>query len=271
MRIPARADRLAVWCLAAACSLPPAPSAAAIPEACQVVAEQDGARFPVEQLDPDTRCRLGAVVNHATTVGAVGPLRTSIPPSLYEFLLDRPVLIAALGHRLGLGHYQFTAKGPDQFWGDDGEGTQGLLSLVQRTGSSRIYHIDGYHEGHVFPMVKARAVVFVNVLPVTASDGSVSVDTSLRAYTRLNDPVLSGLLWMLRPLISETVTQKLAQAFEVTTQVGNALAADFRRILQDLAALPFSDRQEQHAFIEHLQKLSERRGGPPAALPRATP
>lgn len=270
MKFPARALHPAFWCLAVACSLP-APSRAAVPEACQVAAEQDGTRFPVEQLDPDTRCRLGAVVNHATTVGAVGPLRTSIPPSLYEFLLDRPVLMAGLVHRLALGHYQFTAKGPNQFWGDDGEGTQGLLSLVQRTGSSRIYHIDGYHEGQVFPMVKARAVVFVNVLPVTSPDGAVAVDTSLRAYTRLNDPVLSGLLWMLRPLVSEAVTQKLAQAFEVTSRVGNALAADFRRILQDIASLPFSDRQEQQAFTDLLQQLSERRGGPPATSPRAAP
>lgn len=263
------ARRLLAACLAAVLSL----SAEAVwpshPGSCRITAEQGGYAFPVERLDADQSCRLGAVVNHSTTTGNVGPLRSLISPPLYEFLLDRPVLTAALVRRLGLGSYEFTARGPDQYWGNDGDGTQGLLSLVQRNGSTRIYHIDGYHEGHVFPMVKAQAVVFVKILPAASANGAAAVDTSLTAYTRLNDPVLSGLVWMLRPLVGETVTQKLALAFEVTTKVGNAIAEDAARILREAAGLPFTDPEERQSFTARLQELIQRRGAPSA--PRPTP
>ena len=268
MKRPPGAGQVLAGILALLCGLSREPAWAAPPEPCRIGAEQDGFILPLDRLDADQRCRLGAVVNHPTTTGHVGPLRTSISPSLYEFLLDRPVLIAALGHRLGLGNYEFTARGPDQYWGNDRDGTQGLLSLVQRHGGTRIYHIDGYHEGRVFPMVKAKAVIVLKIVPATSSTGGPAVDTSLTAYTQLNDPVLSGLVWMLRPLIGEAVTQKLATAFEVTSKVGNAIAEDAARTLREIAQLPFTDSEERQTFAARLQELAQRQA---AAVPRWTP
>lgn len=234
-------------------------------EPCPVAAEQGGGKFPVERLDQPTRCLLSAVANSPTTSGLVGPVRTPIPPHLYEYLLDHPPLIAALVQKLSMGNYQFTQKGAHQYWGDDGDGTQGLLSLVQHEGATRIYHIDGYHEGHVFPMVRAKAVVFLRISPVASPDGRPAVETSLTAYTKLNDPVLSGLVWVLRPLVGEAVTRKLARGFEVTNQLAAAIAQNPDRIIQDLPTLSSIDPQEQRAFMSLLHSL------PPAANAQPQP
>ncbi|MBM4134145.1 MAG: hypothetical protein FJ245_10285 [Nitrospira sp.] len=234
---------------------------------CPVAAEQGRITFPVDRLDSVSRCLVSYVADSPTTSGSVGPVRIPVPQYLYEFLLDHPSLIAALVRKMGMGNYEFADKGPNRFWGNDGDGTQGLLSLLQREGTTRIYHIDGYHEGHVFPMVRAKAVVFLKIAQTASPDGHPAVDTSLIAYTKLNDPVLSGLVWVLRPLVGDAVTRKLTRGFDVTNQLGTAISQNPDRIIQELPTLPSIAPQEQRAFIALLQTL------PPAnpSGPRLTP
>jgi hypothetical protein len=240
-------------------------------EECRLSAEQGGMTFPVEQLDTASRCRLSSVVDHPTTSGTVPPVRTPVSRQLYDYLLDHPSLTAALAQRLGLGKYEFTAKGKDQYWGNDGDGTQGLLSLIHRDGTSRMYDIDGYHEGRVFPLVRVKAVIFLKVAPVTSPDGKPAVETAFVAYTKLNDPVLSGIVWILRPLIGGAITEKLGRGFEVTKQLAGVIAGDPDRILRELPSLPLLDEQERQVFSLLLREIPQNRTAPSPPLSRQSP
>jgi hypothetical protein len=241
------------------------------PQNCTVAAEQGGVLFPVDKLDASSRCRIGAVVNGYTTSGQIGPAQTPVNSQLYEYLLDRPPLIAALTERLGLGAYQFTTRERNQFWVNDGDGTQGLLTLVYQDPAHRIYHIDGYHEGQVFPLVRAKAAVFMHIAPSTTSDGYPIVQTSLMAYTKLDDSLLAGLVRILRPMIGEAVTRKLSRGFEVTNQLGAAIAQDRERVAQQASFVPWLSMAELQTLIGWLQTVPQRTAAapptPPAPLP----
>lgn len=241
---------------------------------CIVAAEQGGVLFPVDKLNPSTRCQIAAVVNEYTTAGLIGPVQTPVTPQLYEYLLDRPPLIAALTERLGLGTYQFTARDPNQFWVNDGEGMQGLLTLVYQDPTHRIYHIDGYHEGQIFPMVRAKAIVFMMILPVTTTEGLPAVQTSLMAYTRLDASLLAGLVRLLRPLVGDGVTRKLSRGFEVTNQLGTAIAQDRERVAQQASLIPWLSAIELQTFIGWLHTVPQRTAVAPTAeapAPASTP
>lgn len=231
---------------------------------CTVAAEQGGALFPVSKLDISTRCLIEAVVSGYTTAGLIGPVQTPVTPQLYEYLLDRPPLIAALIERLGLGAYQFTAREMNQFWVNDGDGTQGLLTLVYQDPTHRIYHIDGYHEGQLFPMVRAKAIVFMMILPVTTTEGLPAVQTSLMTYTRLDASLLAGLVRILRPLVGDAVTRKLSRGFEVTNQLGAAIAQDREQVAQQASLVPWLSTTELQTLIGWLYTVP-----PHAAVPSA--
>lgn len=145
------------------------------------------------------------------------------------------------------------------------EGTQGLLSLVYQDSAHRIYHIDGYHEGQVFPMVRAKAVVFMNILPVTTTDGLPAVQTSLIAYTRLDTTLLAGLVRILRPLIGEAVTRKLSRGFEVTNQLGTAIARDRDRVVQQASLVPWLSITDLQTLIGWLYTVPQRAAATPTA------
>ena len=259
-------------CLLAVCWLSGSAPAAAAPSGarCTVSAEQGGVLFPVDKLDAPTRCRISGVVDGYTTSGLIGPVQTPVTPQLYEYLLDRPPLIASLTDRLGLGAYEFTARDPNQYWVNDGEGTQGLLTLVYQDPMHRIYHIDGFHEGQVFPMVRAKAAVFMHIVPGTTPDGYPAVQTSLVAYTKLDDSVLAGLVRILRPLIGEAVTRKLSRGFEVTNRLGVTIAEDRDRVVQVASLVPWLSLSELQALIGWLHTVPQRTATP-APAPAAEP
>lgn len=255
--------RIFAWLLVACCLTA---SAAAEPlHDCTVAAEQGGVQFPVDKLDASARCKIGTVINGYTTTGLIGPVQTPVTPQLYEYLLDRPPLIASLTERLGLGTYQFTARELNQYWVNDGEGTQGLLTLVYQDSAHRIYHIDGYHEGQVFPMVRAKAVVFMNILPATTNDGLPAVQTSLIAYTRLDGTLLAGLVRILQPLVGEAVTRKLSRGFEVTNQLGAFIAQDRDRVAQQASLVPWLSVVDLQTLIGWLHTVPQRTPAAPAA------
>jgi len=240
--------------------------ATAAPESCTIAAEQGLRQFPVAQLDPAARCQLGNVVNDFSAAGAMGPVQTPIPLPLYTYLLDRPLLMASLIDRLGIGAYQFAVREPNQFWVNDGDGTQGLLSLVYQDETSRIYHIDGQHEGHIFPMVKAKAAVFMKIQPATTPEGYPAVQSVLMSYTRLDSSVVAGLVRILRPLVSDAVTRKLSRGFEVTNLLGLAIARDPDRVAQEAALVPWLNVNELQTLIGLLETVPQRTSAPPPAV-----
>ncbi len=270
---PIQLSRRVCACLMIAGCLSGSAAAAAPPEVnCAVAAEQGGTLFPVDKLDTQARCRIGAVINGYTTEGLIGPVQSPVTPELYAYLLDRPPLIASLTDRLGLGAYQFIDRGVNQYWVNDGEGTQGLLTLVYQDSTHRIYHIDGYHEGQVFPMVRAKAAVFMHITPVTTPEGYSIVQTSLRAYTKLDDKILAGLVRILRPLIGEAVTRKLSRGFDVTNQLGTAIAQDRDRVAQQASLVPWLTTADLQTLIGWLHTVPQRTIPPPAApAPPPTP
>lgn len=236
---------------------------------CDVAAEQGGLTVPVDRLDPTSRCLVGTVIERSSASGVIGPVRTPIAQDFYTFLLDRPVTMATLVQRLGIGPYQCSVQGPNRFWVNDGDGTQGSLALVYQDRRTRIYYLEGYHEGHIFPMVRAKAVVFLRMTPVASEKEPPGVETQLVSYVQLADPILAALVSILRPLVGEAVTRKLTRGFEVITQLGEVIAREPERVVELLPSLPLAEPEDQQALLTLLRTGTS--SGPALAPARSTP
>lgn len=187
--------------------------------------------FPVERVEREWACRLQSVVGEYTTVSMVGPIRTALSESMYQYLLDRPPLAAGLIHRLDLGLYQSEDRGPDRFWGNDGEGTQGIVQLVYKDRVSRIYYLEGAHDSRLLPHLTGKAVVFLSMSSVKESGGTEAMDSTLVAYTKLDNRFLSGLAVLLRPLVRGIVTGKLRKGVETVNRLGLVMREHPERVL----------------------------------------
>jgi len=225
-------------------------------ETCSLPSEYRGMTFPVEKIDPDWACRLHAIVDNYTTVGEVGPIRTGLPESLYHQLLDRPPLAAGLINRLDLALYKSEARGPGRFWGHDGEGTGGIVQLVYQDRHSRIYYLEGSHDGRFLPHITGKAVVFLRMSPVKDTDGMEAMDSTMVSYTRLDNRILSGVVSLLRPLIGGTVTRKLSKGVKTVNQLSLLMRQHPDRVLFEAMDPPAFPEDEVVFLKQALKSLS---------------
>jgi hypothetical protein len=157
---------------------------------------------------------------------------------MYRHLLDHPPFTADMIRRLHLGLYRSEERGPDRFWGDDGEGTKGIVELVYEDPTSRVYFLEGTHESRLLPHVRGKAVIFLRVGVVRDANGDEATDSTLVAYTKLDNRFLSGLASLLHPLVSRIVTSRLQKGVETVDRLGMVMRRDPQRVMAELANPP---------------------------------
>src|SRR5262249_14549535 len=216
----------------------------AFAESCVMRAQHAGLTFPVEKIDADWGCRIKPIIENHTTANKVGPMRTAMAESMYFYLLDRPPVAAALINRLDLATYKAETRGPERWWGNDGDGTEGIVQLVYHDHTSRVYYLEGTHHSRLLPNLSGKAVVFLHMSAIKEPNGVESMDNTMVSYTKLDNRVLSRLVSLLRPLIGGTVTRKLAKGVDMVNRLGMEMRHHPERVLfeaTDPPSLPAED------------------------------
>ena len=209
--------------------------------ACVVQVDDPEVVFPIEKMERQALCRVASVVNDYTTHRTVPPTLTPIQKSLYEFLLDHPVLTAVLARHLALGEYRITRVGPNTFHGDNGQGEQGLLTLLYQERTRRVYHVQGSHRGRLFPLITGEAIVMLRYHAKTGAEGQESVETRMTVYSKIENPVLAILVKVLQPILRRAVNDKLTDAFFAVHRLGEVIAGDPERVARLVEATPELD------------------------------
>ena len=216
---------------------------------CIIPSEHAGIAFPVQQVAEDWACRLQFVIDHYTTATSVGPLKTAMDEAVYLHLLDHPPVAAALINRLDLAEYKAETRGPGRWWANDGEGSEGMVHLVYHDRNTRIYYLEGTHRSRLLPNLSGKAVVFLRMGAVQEPSGLGAMQSTMVAYTMLDNRFLSGLASLLRPLVGATVTRKLAKGVEVVNRLGIEMRQRPERVLFEATDPPPLD-DEEVAFLK---------------------
>ncbi|MCX5725176.1 MAG: hypothetical protein NTX84_11835 [Nitrospirae bacterium] len=205
---------------------------------CSLPSLHAGVAFPLELVEADWACKLEPIISHYTTANKLGPLRTPLSESVYLHLLDRPPMTASLINRLGIAPYQSEPRGSVRYWGNDGEGTEGIVELVYQDRTSRIYYLEGSHHSRLLPHIAGKAVVLLRMNQVTDSNGTEAMESTFVYYTRLDNRLLSGLLSLFRPLAGSTVTKKMVKGVESVNRLSLTMQQQPDRILSEAAKSP---------------------------------
>jgi len=220
-------------------------------EACTLPPDHAGLTFPVERVDPAWACRLRSIIQNNSIESQVGPILTALSGALYRYLLDDPPFAAALIRRLNLGLYQSEEQGPRRFWGDDGEGSKGIVEVVYEDPTSRIYFLEGTHESRLLPHLKGKAVVFLRIGIMQDENSHETTVSTLVAYTKLDNPFLSGLASILHPLVSRIAASRLKKGVETVDRLGVVMRLNPQRVLAE-AQNPPSLPEHHVAFLKQV-------------------
>lgn len=216
---------------------------------CPLPSLHAGVLFPLDRIDAAWTCRIEPIVTHYTTANKVGPIRTPLPEHVYLYLLEHPVMAAALANRLDLGLYKAEWRGPDEFWATDGEGTEGIVHPLYQDRNTRLYYVEGTHDGRFLPRVSGKALVLFKLQPVKDEQGIESTDNTMVAYLRLDNRLYSGLLSLLRPLIGNVVNRQVVRAFDAARRLARVMRDHPDQVLFE-ATDPPGLPDEQVAFLK---------------------
>jgi hypothetical protein len=219
-------------------------------DSCRLEAVHGGISFPVQHIPEDWACRLKLVIDHYTTANTLASLKTAMDASMYFHLLDHPPLTAALINRLDLADYKAEMRGPGRWWGNDGEGTAGMVQLVYQDRAIRVYYLEGTHRSRLLD-VSGKAVVFLRMGTVKEPSGLEAMENTLVVYTMLDNRVLSGLASLLRPLVGATVIRKLRKGVDVVNRLGLEIRQRPERVLFE-ATDPPPLPDEDVAFLKQV-------------------
>ena len=229
-------------------------------ETCVLPSQHEGVTFPVEEIGTHWVCPLQSIVSDYTTVNRVGPIRIQLPEPVYRYLLDRPPMAATLINRLALSPYKSEAREAGRFWCNDGDGTEGIVELLYQDSTNRIYYVEGSHTSTLLPDITAKAVVFLKMNPVQDEERNDRVETTLVAYTKLNNRLLAGLVSLIRPLVGRTVAGKLIKGITVVNRLGQEKWRHPDRVLLEATGPPPLPDDEVAFLKQALDNLSHSRG-----------
>ena len=129
------------------------------------------------------------------------------------------------------------------------------MQLVYQDRTTRVYYLEGRHHSRLLPNVSGKAVIFLRMRPVMDERGSDAMESTMVAYTMLDNRVLSGFVSLLRPLVDATVMRKLSKGVEMVNRLGLEIGQPPDRVLFE-ATDPPSLPEQDVAFL--TQALSRR-------------
>ena len=216
--------------------------------ACDVRVDDPEVILPLDKMDRPALCRMAPVLNDYTTHRRIPSFQTPIPKPVYDFMLDHMVLSSALARRLGLAEYRITRAGPTAFHGDDNQGSEGVITLLYRDTTRRVYHMKGSHHGKIIPQITGEAVILMNYHVKVGADGREQVETRIATYSKIDNPVIATLVKVFQPFLRSVVNDKLTQGFLAVHSPEALMAADPLLVYRQAEAVSDADNADMEAL-----------------------
>jgi hypothetical protein len=204
---------------------------------------------------------IAATVSGRTVEAVLGPAETPLPLEVSNFLLDHPDMSAFIVNRRRIAPYRIEMLGVRRSFADDGDGTVGVVNLIEETEHHRLYYGEGVHRSLLFPDLKASAVIVMDLSELSGPGGRRTV-TTFHVWVRIQNRFVSGLVKTLRPFLQGTVVGKFSKAFFVADSVGRWLARDPDTIAADVRAYPKLFVEDRAALLDMILRLKQSSGAP---------
>ena len=217
------------------------------------VPSRSAAEAPEDPFTPaEYAAAVGEVVSGFTVSAILGPQETPLPLEVSNFLLDHPDMSAFIVNRRKIAPYRIVMLGPRRSRADDGEGTAGIVTLLEEDAHHRLYYGEGIHHSLLFPDIRAAAVISMDL----SEDGPARTITTFHVWVRIRSRFVSRMVKTLRPFLQGTVIRKFSKAFFVADSVGRLMARDPAGAAEDFRAFPGLFVEDRAKILEMLARLS---------------
>ena len=111
------------------------------------------AAIPYNQLKPETRAKVSAVVDKPSIYRRLPVTSIDVDPDMFLFLVRYPEVIVNIWQIMGVTRMTVDRDGPFSLKSNDGAGAVSDVDLIYGTNNKNIYYAEGTYEG---PLLKRK-------------------------------------------------------------------------------------------------------------------
>lgn len=191
----------------------------------------------------------------------VSGIKVDASLTLFEFLLARPDLTAALARALDQAKYRVSPDGENGFQGDDGKGAKGYFVLVEHGEGRRVFFARGTYDKPLLPTIAGRLVLILEYR--TNGPGNSALENQVQGFVRIDTPIVGTLARIGRPLVRRAMEKKVRHLFEKVARLLDTAAGDPSGALRRLAEEGSHSPEDLELLRRLLHAEHARRAGPP--------
>lgn len=201
--------------------------------------------IPYHLIKEDRREEIRGIVDSHTLLRFLKEVEYEIDKPVLVFLVERPVLLAAVLKAMNIRDYIISDKNNGTYAFDDRNGISGYFERVHSGFGQKYYYAFGGYKVLFFDL-KGRAAIFFRY-QTSAESGKKSV---IRAdvYSKVDNVVVEFFLKVLRPIIRPMMDRKIKKFIQETQELSHDIVSRPEKVYQAVQDSGYPHKEEMEAF-----------------------
>jgi hypothetical protein len=209
-----------------------------------------GYDIPWGELSSHWQQKLAEVLERVHLRAELKKPRVKSTVSVYDFLLDRLPLTAALVRELNLASYLITQKAPGVFMVDDQAGIKVIVHQVWKGHGKRIYYTTGKYVAPIIPTVRGRGVI---IQLYRQRDGYM--DNRALLFFSIDSKFYQALTALFKPIVRSVMLEKSTLFIIAATEIAERICRNPERVYRLLKKIKGVTGQDVRDFENVMRKL----------------
>jgi len=128
------------------------------------VLEQALADLPLDQLPADSRQRVETVLKNRSLFRRLPTIGMGADPAVYHYFTHNPEAAVGVWRVMEISQFKLTPVSPTLWKGDAGDGSNGTIEVLHRSGNRQLLLCEGEYKSPVLPKaIKAQAIMHLRM------------------------------------------------------------------------------------------------------------
>lgn len=157
--------------------------------------------LPLDKLTPANQARVKLLLDE---VGYFRRLPTTVfaaDPDVYQFFIRYPDVAVSIWRVMGISEMKMWQTGPNEYEGDSGDGSTGIIDVVYRSPEENLLICEGQYQSPMLKKpIKARSLVLLRTTFFKETDGTIYVTHRADMYVAFPSQTVETVAKVLSPL-----------------------------------------------------------------------
>lgn len=168
--------------------------------------------LPLDKLTPENRQRVQQLLAETSYFRRLPTTVIGVEPEVYQFFTTYPDAAVSIWRAMGISDMQLWQTGAEEYEGDAGDGTIGIIDVLYRGADQKLLLCEGSYQSPIMRKpIKARSLVVLTSAHLQAADGTYSVTHRADLFVSFPSQTIETAAKILSPITGPLVDRTFTE------------------------------------------------------------